>query len=86
MNLKTIGGIEVDNAVRSGESILGLVNGKPMAWDTAGRRLGSKKRTQKDLAMKSYLVIRKWAGHYSVTETTDPNKADRKGVVKIVEL
>lgn len=83
-NIKTRNGQTVENATRVGNFIVGLVQNHPMTWQLDGRR-SSKRKSKYDIALTTYLVIRKWGGKYSVTETNTP-EASGRSVVKIIEL
>jgi len=83
-NIKTRNGQTVENATRVGNFIVGLVNNRPLTWQLNGRR-SSKNKSQLDIALTTYLVIRKWGGKYSVTETNTP-EASGRSVLKVIEL
>ena len=83
-NIRTRNGQAVENATRVGDYIVGLVNGKPLTWQLNGRR-SHKNKSKLDIALTTYLVIRKWGNKYSVTETNTPS-VEGRSVVKVVEL
>lgn len=84
-NLKTRNGLTIENATRVGDFIVGLVNNRPLTWQLNGRRT-SNRRSQLDISLSTYLVIRKWGGKYTVTETTNPDVNKGRSVVKVIEL
>lgn len=83
--LTTQNGIKVTNVQKSGDYIVGTVNGKAMVWDTKGRR-NPKNRSKLDLNLntKHYVAIRKWGTSYkSNVYTTKPTG---RCIVKVIEV
>lgn len=82
--MRTKNGQKVTAIVRGDRRIFGLVKGKPLSWDTNGRRT-STRRSKLDLDLGKFLVIRKWGSRYSVKEVSEPPQSGNS-IVKIVQL
>lgn len=83
--LTTQNGIKVTNVQKTGDVIVGFVNGKAMVWDVNGRH-GKKNKSKLDLNLsnKHYVAIRKWGVTYK--SNIYNNKPKGRGIVKVIEV
>ncbi len=83
--LQTKSGIKVTNVQKTGDVIVGFVNGKAMVWNAQGRH-GNKNKSKLDLNLsnKHYVVIRKWGVTYK--SKIYQSKPTGKGIVKVIEV
>ena len=83
--LQTRNGIKVTNVQKTGDVIVGFVDGKAMVWDSRGRH-GAKNKSKLDLNLsnKHYVVIRKWGVTYK--SNIYQSKPTGRGIVKVIEV
>ena len=83
--MKTRSGQKVTNVQKAGDFIIGFVEGKPLVWNSNGRR-SDKNKSQLDLELSSkyHIAIRKWGTTFksSIYDT----KPTGKGIVKVIEV
>lgn len=83
--LTTQSGIKVTNVQKTGDVIVGFIDGKAMVWNAKGRH-GKKNRSKLDLNLsdKYYVAIRKWGITYK--SNIYQSKPKGRGIVKVIEV